>query len=337
MKEQKILVAEDDGASANLLRKILVKDGYFVETTSNGLEAYEELQKNSYDLLLTDWMMPQMDGIELIRKVRRNINPAPIIVVVTALTSPEARNHALESGADDFITKPYKLTDILKKINDLFLRLYQEPPVLTEVPHLAPERPAPFPAICIAASSGGPQTLYKLFGSMTSIENAAIFVVQHGPSWALQDMAANWERMIGMNVSLGVNGRKIESNNLYLAPGGLHMTVNPASFEIKLEDGPPENYVKPAADPLLRSVAKTFGRKSIAVVLTGMGYDGTNGAKYIKEAGGTVIAQDPETAIVKTMPSSVIKAVPDSIILALEEIPGKLVKLVSAQKVESRT
>ncbi len=336
MKERKVLVAEDDAASANLLMKILVKDGYSVELASNGLKAYNELLKNKYDALLTDWMMPQMDGIELIRKVRRSINPAPIIVVLTALTSPDARNHALESGADDFLTKPYKLIDILNKLNELFSRFYQKPPLVTEIPQLIPDSHAPFSAICIAASSGGPQTLIKLFKSMPSIENAAIFVIQHGPSWALEDMASNWQRILSMNVSLGEDGRKIEPNNLYLAPGERHMIVDPDSFSIRLEDGPPENYVKPSADPLLRSVAKTFGGKSIAVVLTGMGYDGTNGAKYIAAARGTVIAQDPETAIVKSMPAAVIKAVPDAVVLPIEDIPETLVQLVSGKKVQSR-
>ncbi len=92
----------------------------------------------------------------------------------------------------------------------------------------------------------------------------------------------------------------------YLAPGEFHMVVDPQTMTIKILDTPPENFVKPSADPLFRSVAKTFRNNSIGVILTGMGKDGTIGSGYIKAAGGKIIAENPDTAILFAMPKSVI-------------------------------
>lgn len=326
MIEKKILLAEDDKGSANLLEKLLTRFDYQVNVMPNGLKAYNALKHDKYHLLLTDWMMPQMDGIELIRKVRKELNPAPIIVMITALKSMEARNHALTSGADDFITKPYKIDDILKRINDLFLRKNQESPDSTKLPLITPEKNVPFAAVCVAASSGGPQTLLNVFKSFPATKNAAIFIVQHGPAWALKDMSARWDRTFNMKVTLGEDGTRIEPQNIYIAPGNYHMVIDPDTMTLKLDDGPPENYIKPAADPLFRSVAKTFGSKSIAVIMTGMGLDGSEGAKHIAAAQGKIIIQNPETAIVKSMPQAAMNTLPEAIVVSDEEIAETIIK-----------
>ncbi len=325
-QNKRILVAEDDHASASLLQKILEKEGYLVEVAANGKKAYNILIDRNFDALLTDWMMPQMDGIELIRKVRENINPAPAIIMITALSSGDARNHALTSGADDFLAKPYKLNDIVEKLNDIFSIIEQKPRTNAAIPSFVPDKIPPFLGICIAASSGGPQTLMSIFRSMPPIKNAALFIVQHGPDWALKDMASQWKRLCRMDIVLGHNGAQIQAGKVYLAPGKFHMTVASGPLTIRLNDDPPENFIKPAADPLFRSVARAFGRYSMAVVLSGMGCDGTVGSQYIAAANGTVIAQDPKTAVVKFMPKAVIETVRDTIVFPLHDIPGAIVK-----------
>ena len=165
-KKEKILIAEDDNTSAELLKTMLEKAGYFCVTTNNGKNAYRELQKNNYHALLTDWMMPQMDGIELIRKTRENIINPPVIVVITSLSSQEARDHALSSGADDFLAKPYSPNDILRKVEEIFLRIEQKLPDAKPLSIIKTDIRPPFAGICIAASSGGPQTLYKILCSL---------------------------------------------------------------------------------------------------------------------------------------------------------------------------
>jgi two-component system, chemotaxis family, protein-glutamate methylesterase/glutaminase len=324
--KKKILVAEDEQASAELLKMILEKAGYSVDVVSNGKKAYSAIKDNKYDALLTDWMMPQMDGIELIRKIRENIPNPPAIIVITALSSLDARKHALASGADDFLAKPYKPNDILEKVKALLSRIEQILPAVVPLSPITADENPPFTAICIAASSGGPQTLIKLIKSFPVLENSAVFIVQHGPSWALEDMASQWNKICKMEITLGSDRKKVKPGTIYLAPGNSHMIIESGSLHIRLYDGPPENFVKPAADPLFRSVARCFGRFSISVVLSGMGCDGSLGSLHISAANGIVIAQDPETALVKFMPMSVLKTVPGAFVIPLQKIPEAIVK-----------
>ncbi|MDY6933836.1 MAG: chemotaxis protein CheB [Spirochaetota bacterium] len=328
MEKKKILIAEDNEANAELLLAILRRAGYSADVSNNGKKAFDTIKRNKYDALLTDWMMPEMDGIELIRRVRDTIKPVPIIVIITALSSPEARKHALDSGSDDFIVKPYDPQDIITRLDNLFNREKQPFPSVIPKQTKKYNISAPFTGVCIAASSGGPQTLKKILSTLTVTKDAAFFIVQHSPSWALEDMAKRWNEISTMEIILSTDGIAIDPGKIYLAPGKTHMTVEPGSMKIRLLDDPPENYVKPAADPLFRSVAKSFGKRSIAVIVTGMGRDGALGASHINATAGIVIAQDPETAIVKSMPATVIKTIPSTIVVPLSEIPETVNKYI---------
>jgi len=328
---KKILVAEDEQASADLLKMILEKAGYSVDAVPNGKKAYNAIKEKKYDALLTDWMMPQMDGIELIRKLRENVPIPPVIIVITALSSPDARKHALSSGADDFLAKPYKPHDILEKLQELFSIQEQKPPEIEQLPSIVPDKDPPFTGICIAASSGGPQTVVKIIRQIPVLEKSAVFIVQHGPDWALADMASNWNKICKMEVSLAAHGCKVEPGKIYLAPGKQHMSVEPGSLYIKLDDEPPVNFVKPAADPLFKSIAKSFGRFSLSVVLSGMGCDGALGSLHISAASGIVLVQDPETALVRFMPMAAIRIVGNALTIPLNDISDAIIKYSSRQ------
>ncbi len=331
MSEKRILIAEDDKPSAELLYRILKRDNYIVDVTENGNEALGKLKEEKYDALLTDWIMPTMDGIELIQKVRSIINPTPIIMMITAMTSNEARIHALQSGADSFLGKPYDPGEVIRQLKDLFLIQEQKLPKKIDILPISIKKASPFIAICIAASSGGPSTIKTLLREFPQIENAAFFIVQHAPEWILSDMAISWDKQTIMNIRLGEDGMEVKPGNIYLAPGDKHMVVTGGTIRIKLLDGPSENNVKPAADPLFRSIAKTFGNRSIAVVLTGMGCDGAIGAIQINAVKGTVIAQDPNSAVVYAMPQSVINAVPDTIVAPLDTITETIIAHIYKQ------
>ena len=103
--------------------------------------------------------------------------------------------------------------------------------------------------------------------------------------------------IVPLTVSLAVNGMKIEKGNVYISPGDKHLKVDPKSFKIILDDGPKENFVRPSADPLFRSVADAFGKYSLGVILTGLGRDGALGTAQIASVKGTVLVQDPDTAV----------------------------------------
>ena len=124
-----------------------------------------------------------------------------------------------------------------------------------------------------------------------------------------------------MPVRLAQDGMKIAPGTVYLAPGDVHMVVNPDTLEIALVDDPPENYCRPAADPLFRSIATAFGKRCVAAVFTGMGRDGSIGAGYIAAAGGVVLAQDPKTATIGSMPQSVIDLRLANVVEPLDQMP----------------
>ncbi len=118
----KILIAEDDATSALLLQRTLTKGGYDVTVARDGIDALAAMKQKPFDALITDWMMPRMDGIELIRQVRTIVKPDMIIIVITALDSVEAKAHALEAGADDYLAKPYQLRKVLKVLENYLAR-----------------------------------------------------------------------------------------------------------------------------------------------------------------------------------------------------------------------
>ena len=136
--------------------------------------------------------------------------------------------------------------------------------------------------------------------------HASVFVVLHGPDWMLTSFVDRLERAGGRPVRLGEQGTRAEPGHAYLAPGDQHLAVRPGPPTITVTKGPLENFIRPAADPLLRSMAATFGPYGVAVVLTGMGKEGAKGAAHVAAAGGAVLVQDPKSAAAPSMPGTVV-------------------------------
>ena len=155
----------------------------------------------------------------------------------------------------------------------------------------------------------------------------------------LESFTERIQRETKMKVNLGTEGLQIKPGEIYLAPGDRHMVINPQKLCIQINDGPPENFVKPSADPLFRSVAFLFKAQSISVILTGMGHDGAIGSGYIAAAGGITIAQDPSTAILSSMPQSIIDLRIAKLIVPLDDIGetvNKTIERFSDKKTNSK-
>ncbi len=306
---KKILVAEDELTNSILLKRLLTKAGYSVVVANNGMDAYSHLEREQFDALLTDWMMPNMDGIELIRKVRETLTQIPLMIMITALVSEGARSYALESGADDYIAKPIDVEELLTRVKDGLAKKEQKAPltggenVITNDQDNLP----PCVGVCVATSTGGPPTLIELFRQIPDDTFAAFYVVQHGPSWMLETFSQRLQKETKLRVSLAGNGVATEVGNVYIAPGDKHLRVEHGTYRLLLDEGPKENFVRPAADPLFRSVAAAYGKFCVGVVLTGLGRDGAQGAAHIASAHGSVIVQDPETAVAPSMPKTIIE------------------------------
>jgi two-component system chemotaxis response regulator CheB len=207
-------------------------------------------------------------------------------------------------------------------------------------PALAPASPAgprlrPFPPILprvllIGASTGGPQAVNTVITGLGSVvDQAPVLITQHMPPTFTTIFAEHLARASGRPVQEGAHGEPVRAGRIYVAPGGRHMRVVRLDGEphIALDDTPPINFCKPAVDPLFSSAAGVWGSCTLAVVLTGMGTDGTRGAADIVAAGGAVVVQDEASSVVWGMPGSVTHAGLCAAVLPIGEIAPKVVRL----------
>lgn len=306
-----VLVADDDPVSGLIAARALGQAGYTVSVVHSGLEALDALQRTSYDAIVTDWMMPDLDGIELIRKVRARFDPVPALVMLTCLGSAEARWHALESGADEHVVKPASPRQIVESVARSIARRGEGPitaPVLAMRRTQAPS-PAAFPIVVIGANAGGPAALRLLFrGLGASASNAAYVIAQHGQAQFVTSLLAPLREATPMRVEIATAGHALAPGLVLLAPGGQHAMISEDGARIELSADAEEHHVRPSGNRLFRSAARASGPSCIAVVLTGMGGDCLDGAAAVRNAGGMVLVATPGPQVAAAMPERVIRA-----------------------------
>ena len=279
---------------------------------------------------------------------------------------------ALSLGATDYIPKPTSnqevagavsfRRDLIEKIRQLGLRSKRlryspvapprtaialdaktapQPKFRHDQAHgpivLRPMPAAPPRVLLIGSSTGGPQALNTILGHVGSvIEHVPILITQHMPPTFTAILAEHLTRVAQCPVHEGVDGEEIVAGKIYLAPGGKHMTVarrdHSGAAVIAIEDGLLVNFCKPAVDPLFTTAAAVWGAKALALVLTGMGSDGLNGAKAIVAAGGHVMAQDEASSVVWGMPGQVAMAGLCSTVLPINEIAPRLTRLFAGDR-----
>jgi two-component system, chemotaxis family, protein-glutamate methylesterase/glutaminase len=189
--------------------------------------------------------------------------------------------------------------------------------------------------LLVGASTGGPQALHRVLAQLNGvIDQAPVLVVQHMPPTFTTILAEHLTRAVGRPAHEAVDGEEILPGQIYVAPGARHMRVTQRDGKatIALDDGPMVNFCKPAVDPLFETAAEVWGGKNLAVVLTGMGSDGTRGAATVVAAGGAVIAQDEETSVVWGMPGSVAHAGLCAAVLPIDQIAPKVVRLFAGER-----
>jgi two-component system chemotaxis response regulator CheB len=184
--------------------------------------------------------------------------------------------------------------------------------------------------LLIGSSTGGPQALGAIVSRISGvIDQAPVLITQHMPPTFTTILAEILERGSGRPVHEALDGEALRAGAIYIAPGGRHLRVvrRDGVPSVALDDGPQINFCKPAVDPMFSSAAETWGSWNLALVLTGMGSDGTRGAADIVAAGGSVIAQDEDTSVVWGMPGSVSKAGLCCAVLPIDQIAAKLTNL----------
>lgn len=323
-KPARILVVEDSGSTALLILRLLRERGHVVRHVQNGALALQRLHGESFDLVVSDWRMPTVDGLELIRRMREEMPQPPPVVMQTAIESAEAREQAVLAGADEYVVKPWRHADLLAAVDRCLQRAGRDAGTRAAAkPRSRPPPPPPGPAfhcVCIAASTGGPDAVRKVMAALTPTDHAAFLLVVHGPAWMLEAYVRVLGKVTTMPAHLASDGLAVEPGHVYLAPGDHHTLIDAGTLRLQLVDDDPLHHVRPAADPLFRTAAAAFGRRTTAAVLTGLGQDGTVGASLVYAAGGRVLVQEPSTCVAPSMPSSVLAAGIPCVALPLDEM-----------------
>jgi len=194
-------------------------------------------------------------------------------------------------------------------------------------------RPEPVDVIAIGSSTGGPQALFSVLGAIAKQGGVTqpVLITQHMPATFTTILAGHISRIATMDAREAENGEVIRPKRVYVAPGDYHMLVETKGVDkvIRLTQDPPENFCRPAVDPMFRSIARAYGRRVLAVVLTGMGSDGAKGAGDVVNAGGTVIAQDEASSVVWGMPGATAQAGVCTAVLPVNDIGSWIHKMAS--------
>ncbi len=202
----------------------------------------------------------------------------------------------------------------------------------------APRRPATgterVDAVVIGSSTGGPNALAAIWAELAPALGVPILLVQHMPLPFTTLLAERLDRLSAIHTIEATDNTLIMPGTCALAPGGRHMIVERTrnGDRVRLNDAPPENSCRPSADPLFASAARVYGAGLLAVVLTGMGSDGTIGAGAVRAAGGQVIVQDEATSVVWGMPGAVVAAGLADLILPLDRIAGEINRRVAVRR-----
>lgn len=335
MNPLKILVVDDSLLMQRVLIDILQSDPSLsvVGTARNGEEALAKIPQLHPDVVTLDVEMPVMNGLTAVRKIME-ISPVPV-VMISALTQREAQLtlKALEFGAVDYVPKPsgqislnmesVKSELILKVKTAASANVNQTKLFLSEENQSTEPIRISDKVISIAASTGGPPAVTHVLSHLPS-NIPPILIVQHMPKGVTKLFAESLNQSCKFKVKEAEEGDYIQENLALLAPGGFHMVVT-KSGKISLNQDPPVNYVRPAADVMMQSTAEVYGDNNIGVVLTGMGSDGAKGIKAIKEKGGATIAQDEKSCVIFGMPNMAIQTGCVDVIAPLDRIPRAIV------------
>ena len=351
----RVLVVDDSVVVRKIVTDVLSEDPGIevVGTAVNGRIAVGKLEQLRPDLVTMDIEMPEMNGIEAVRAIRA-LSPAtgrnrvPIIMFSTLTErGATATLDALSAGANDYVTKPANVGSVsqsmdsvrqqlIPRIKALLGRPAQAAPVRAATP-VPPKAPAPRTAapktpavLVIGSSTGGPEALARVVPALPVSLPVPVLVVQHMPPVFTRQFAQRLDRLSALRVVEATDGVPLMPGTVHLAPGDHHLVVRAGGrgLTTALNQAPPENFCRPAVDPLFRSAVAAFDGAVLGVVLTGMGADGGDGAAAIREGGGTVVVQDQQTSVVWGMPGAVATAGLADEVLPLDRIAETVLRLL---------
>jgi len=347
-----VLVVDDSAFMRRLIGEMVDASQEFrvIGTARNGLDALRQIHALDPQIVTLDVEMPELDGLQTLGYIMSE-TPRAVVMLSAAQSvgGVDLTLRCLEIGAVEFIRKPSGAISLdLERVGDQLvtaLRAARESNLrgvtaLARPPWVESRPPRPASAnvkwaVAIATSTGGPRALAEVIPHLPADLDATVFVVQHMPAGFTRGLAQRLDTMSQLRVHEASEGQAVEVNNVYVAPGGLHMRVagrGESGRRIALDDGPSIWGVRPAADPLFASVAEQFGQHAVGVVLTGMGRDGAEGLKAIRHAGGGGIVQDKESSTIYGMPFAALQRAGADRVSPLDHVAPSVVQMLASRR-----
>lgn len=296
--------------------------------------ALDTVRRLDPELLLIEVVSASAEVLRLVERVMSD-SPRPIVLLVGSPAARQAAFNLLDAGALDVVSVPEtpdaaaeaalrKQLVLLSSISIVRHPRGRKRRTSAGLPMVRPD----YFVVAIAASLGGPKALAEVLADLPQDFPAPVVICQHITPGFSDDLARWLAQETGHRVHEATDGQRLVKSEFFIAPSHLHLIVNPSGV-VRLDDNPPIGGFKPSCDLLLRSVAQSFSRKAIGVVLTGMGRDGAKGLDEIRKAGGHTIAQDKASSVVFGMPGEAVALGAAELVLPLDAIGAQLVRWVS--------
>ncbi|WP_211232946.1 chemotaxis-specific protein-glutamate methyltransferase CheB [Solirubrobacter soli] len=341
-----MLLAEDSAVTRAYLTYLLDEDPGIevVGAAKNGQEAVDMAASLRPDVILMDVHMPVLDGYEATRKIME-VAPTPIVMATASSSQSETRGGftALEAGALILLAKPPALWEdghdeaaagllrTLKLMSEVKVVRRRSANGVAQHPPERFTRPREPRVIAIGASTGGPQALSAILEGLPAPLGVPVLLVQHITDGFIDGFVEWLGSRTSMRVVVAAHGQPLEPGTMYVAGGGRHMTVT-REGRVQLEQGPPVNGFCPSITRLFNSVADSCGREAVGILLTGMGRDGADGLRQMRDAGALTIAQDEASSVIYGMPGEAVRLKAACEVLAPSAIAEAL-RVVEAERV----
>ena len=334
----RVLVVDDSAFVRKAVERMLsaAEDIEVVGFAADGEEGLARARELQPDVVTLDVRMPKLGGLETLERLMAE-QPVPVLLMSTLTQEgAEVTLRGLELGALDFVdtssVQPMSMQsladELITKIRALGGARVRTRP--RPAPSSTVARAAPAECVVLAASTGGPAALQTVVGGLPAGFPAAVVVVQHIPRGFTRSLAERLDARSALPVREAKDGEAVEPGRVLVAPAGIHSRVvrRRGRAELVLDEEPRNALHRPSADIVMTSTAEVFGRAAVGVVLTGMGSDGTEGLRAIRDKGGLTLAESEETSVIYGMPKSAIEAGVVQRVVAIDAIAGEILAAV---------
>jgi two-component system chemotaxis response regulator CheB len=352
----KVLIIDDSAFSRHTIKGTLEKvpGVKVVGIARDGFEGMEKIMSLAPDVVTLDIEMPKMDGFSLLRWIMSE-RPLPVIIVSGYGDSPTVFK-ALELGAVDFIVKPSSRTskEIKTIEKDLFNKLvsirslkmanYQKSiqrlkniEINDSMKLSVSRNDKEYDIVAIGASTGGPTAIQTILTNLPKDFPSGIIISQHMPYGFTRHFADRIDRISSLHVKEAKHGVPVEDGKALICPGGCHMTLKKLSNKVTvhINNATQRDKYIPSVDMMMKSAAQVYGKRSLGIILTGMGHDGQEGMLEIKKRGGFTIAESEESAVIFGMPQAVISSGAAEKVIPLRKISREVLKILKKPEKKS--